>query len=129
MAALSEQLGYPVALAALRTRFLRLAGRDGDRLFVAEHGGRVVGWLHVSAHDSLEADPCAVIAGLVVDAGARRLGVGRDLVAAAEAFARDRGLGRVRVRSNVQRSEAHAFYPALGYGLEKTQHAYGKRLA
>lgn len=128
VAALSGQLGYPVALDVLRARFLRLAGRDGERLFVAEHGGRIVGWLHVGTHDSLEADPCALIAGLVVDEGARRLGVGRALVAAAEAFARARGLPRMRVRSNVQRPEAHAFYPAVGYVLEKTQHAYGKRL-
>ena len=68
------------------------------------------------------------IAGLVVDAQVRRGGVGRALVAAAEAWARQAGVDDVILRSNVARSEAHAFYPSLGYTLIKTQHAYAKRL-
>jgi hypothetical protein len=32
------------------------------------------------------------------------------------------------VRSNALRQEAHAFYPALGYALAKTQRVYRKAL-
>ncbi len=58
----------------------------------------------------------------------RRGGRGRRLVEAAETWARDRGATDVFLRSNVPRSEAHAFYPALGYACRKTQKACAKAL-
>ena len=68
------------------------------------------------------------IVGLVVDSVARRSGVGRALVAAAEHWARSRGIDEVFVRSNVVRPESHPFYERIGYLLSKTQHVYRKRL-
>ena len=35
---------------------------------------------------------------------------------------------RVLFRSNIVRTESHAFYPGLGYALIKTQHVYRKAL-
>ena len=32
------------------------------------------------------------------------------------------------VRSNIKRTEAHLFYPSIGYTLGKTQHVYVKDL-
>ncbi len=123
VAALSGQLGYPVAAATLETRFERLAATS-DALLVAEDERGVVGWLHVGSHMSLEAEPLAIIYGLVVDERARRHGAGRALVERAEAWARERGIPRIRVRSSVSRSESHEFYPALGFRRVKTQHCY-----
>jgi hypothetical protein len=48
---------------------------------------------------------------------------------AAEAWARSHGGAAMRVRSNVVRPEAHAFYGRLGYGRQKTQHCYARALA
>jgi GNAT superfamily N-acetyltransferase len=64
----------------------------------------------------------------VVDEQARGAGVGRALMARAEQWARDHGCVAVTLRTNVVRTEAHAFYEKLGYGNVKTQHAYRKRL-
>lgn len=128
VAELSAQLGYPVDAQALRDRFDAIAPDAHQALFVADHEGSVVGWIHVLPQVLLESDPYAEIGGLVVDANARRTGAGRALVAAAEAFALAEGFVRVRVRSNVARTEAHAFYPALGYARIKTQHNYEKRI-
>ena len=69
----------------------------------------------------------AELIGLVVDSAARRRGLGRALVDAAEQWARSRGLTTVKVRSNVTRELSHPFYEALGYVREKTQHSYRKR--
>lgn len=63
----------------------------------------------------------------MVDAGARRSGVGRALVAVAEQWTRERGLDTLFLRSNIVRPEAHAFYPGLGFARTKTQHVYSKR--
>ena len=54
--------------------------------------------------------------------------IGATLVAAAEAWARERGHGRMRVRSNVLRQPAHRFYERLGYAVTKRQAVFDKSL-
>lgn len=125
VAELSEQLGYPVSLADLQSRFSKIAPDRAQALFVVETPDRrVAGWTHVYATHLLESPSFAEIGGLVVRAGSGRIGAGRALVEAADGWAKSQGLDRVRVRSNVQRAEAHRFYPACGFTLIKTQHNY-----
>ncbi|MDA8349318.1 MAG: GNAT family N-acetyltransferase [Pseudomonadota bacterium] len=131
LARLSAQLGYPSDAVAMRQRLERLTARTDHAVFVASagEGASLAGWVHVGAGLWLESGECAEILGLVVDAAARRGGVGRRLAAAAERWGRAAGFERIVVRSNAVRPEAHAFYPSLGYALEKTQRVYGKALS
>lgn len=124
---LSAQLGYPVSVQALERRFLRMAAHSEQALLVAQSGAQIVGWIHVHPQLLLEADAFAEIGGLVVDQQARRTGAGRALVAAAQRWAQEHGFERIRVRSNINREEAHDFYPALGFVRLKTQHTYELR--
>ena len=125
VAELSEQLGYPVSLEDLERRFSIIFPEKDHALFVAETAdGRIAGWTHVYATPLLESPSFAEIGGLVVRAGSRRIGAGRALVEAADRWARSQGLGSLRVRSNVLRTEAHQFYPACGFKRIKTQHNY-----
>jgi GNAT superfamily N-acetyltransferase len=126
IARLCAQLGYPTDGAAIRRR---LAGLDdGHAVFVARRDDAVEGWLHVALTRALEYEPCAEILGLVVDDGARSRGTGAALVAAAEAWARARGLPEMRVRSRDARTRAHAFYRRQGYEDWKGQLVFRKRL-
>jgi GNAT superfamily N-acetyltransferase len=129
VAELSEQLGYPVAVAAVAARLARLADREDQVVFAAldEHG-RVAGWIHGAAQDLVEAERRCEILGLVVDQRQRRAGLGRRLVVEVESWAAERGLGEMSVRSNLARAESHAFYQALGYRRVKTQQVYRKRI-
>jgi len=129
LARLAAELGYPASAAAMRLRLQWLEGRDDAVLAAAAAGAPLLGWIHVGRRVALESGECAEILGLVVGAAARRLGVGKRLVAAAEAWSRDRGLDRIVVRSNAARTESHRFYPALEYALAKSQHVYQKTLA
>jgi GNAT superfamily N-acetyltransferase len=86
----------------------------------------VVGWVHVHLYLLLVDDLEAEIGGLVVDADLRGQGVGAQLMAAAEAWARENGCQSVYLRSNTLRTEAHAFYRHLGYSLIKSQYAFRK---
>ena len=112
----------------MKERLAVLLPNERHYIAVAMSGARMLGRVHVEHSSSLEEGERAELKGLVVDADARRGGVGRKLVEVAEGWARSRGLPFLIVRSNVVREIAHPFYLALGYSREKTQHYYRKAL-
>jgi GNAT superfamily N-acetyltransferase len=126
---LSEELGYPSTAAETLRRLLEISSNPEHAIFVVEVSGAVVGWIHVLVNHSLLTDTPAEIAGLVIDEGRRGRGLGRVLMDRAERWARDKRCPSVRLRSNVVRSRAHAFYERLGYQVIKTQKAFSKDLA
>jgi GNAT superfamily N-acetyltransferase len=128
MTRLSAQLGYPMAPEEMTRRLGVLLPNERHYIAVAASGTRVLAWMHVEHRFSLEGGARAELMGLVVDPSARRGGLGRALVAAAEKWALARGLPALTVRSNAAREHSHPFYEALGYAREKTQHVYRKAL-
>jgi predicted N-acetyltransferase YhbS len=129
IAGLSETLGYTADVEATRARLSRILASDADLMLVAENdAGVIVGWLQAHAAHIIESGFRVEITGLVVAVDARRGGSGRGLVAEAERWARGISAEAMVVRSNVQRTESHAFYPALGYVQTKTQGVYRKSL-
>ncbi len=127
LAELSTQLGYPASPDDIAGRLSKLLPRTEHFLRVAESpAGEAIGWIHAEERQILESAPWCEIMGLVVDAGQRGHGAGRALVSEVEAWARERGLRTVKVRSNVARVESHPFYLRLGYARSKTQHVYLK---
>ena len=130
VARLSAQLGYPADVAVFADRLERILPLHTHAVLVCEgENSRLAGFIGLERRLTVEAGDKAEVVGLVVDADARRSGTGRRLIAAAEAWARTRGLLELFLRSNVVRPEAHAFYPALGFERSKTQHVYRKALA
>jgi GNAT superfamily N-acetyltransferase len=129
IAVLSGQLGYPATTRQVAHRLAQLKPAKNNAVFVAESGGDVMGWLHVSVTHLLESDVRAEINGLVVADGQRSLGAGARLLAAAEEWARKRKCRGMSVRSNVIRERAHDFYLKNGYEHYKTQKAFRKALS
>jgi GNAT superfamily N-acetyltransferase len=129
IADLATQLGYPSTTAEAAARLAALPQDGTHGVYVAEDDqGVVVGWVHVFRYTILEHDAVAEVAGMVVDAGCRRGGIGKKLMAAAENWARERGLSRVLVRSNIIRHDAHVFYEGIGYTRLKTQIVFLRKL-
>jgi GNAT superfamily N-acetyltransferase len=128
VARLTGQLGYDTTPAEAAARLTRIVAKWDQRFLIADADGQAVGWLHAALAEFIEAEPFAVIAGLVVDRDHRRQGIGRLLIEAAELWARERGCSLIRLWSSVARSEAHRFYEHLGYANVKTQHAFAKPL-
>jgi len=126
IAELTVQLGYEVDPAMLAGRLTRILTRPDERFVLAEAGERVVGWLHAAIFEDIETDPYVVIAGLVVDSGHRRLGIGRQLLAEAERWAKEQQCSVVRLWSSAGRTSAHRFYERLGYTNIKTQYSFVK---
>jgi GNAT superfamily N-acetyltransferase len=128
IAELSGQLGYPVKEGEVRDRLVAILHREGNRVWVAEVGGKVVGWAHVVGEWFLESPPFAELVGLIVDHDTRGLGIGRHLVEACTQWARGQGFQQIRVRSNVVREEAHRFYLKVGFSKIKSQAVFAMDL-
>ncbi len=129
LAELSGQLGYPATTEAIQHRLVSIQQDDEQVVYVLETAGAVQGWIHVAVRHLLETGTQAEIAGLVMDERCRGLGAGRLLVRRAEEWAQSKRCSAVRVRSNVVRERAHAFYQQLGYRIVKTQRVFQKELA
>ena len=127
LAALARELGYPTTSAEMEGRLESLRSDPRHRIFVAERDG-LLGWIHVSMINTLESESFAEIRGLVVSESYRGSGIGTQLVAAAEKWANEKRCNRIRVRTNVVRVEARAFYKKLGYVSRKTQDVFDKSL-
>lgn len=128
VAELTTQLGYPVEPDELRERVAALlACPDEGALFVADDD-EPIGWIHVERRLTLETSPAVQVMGLVVHEGHRSGGIGRQLLEAGEAWARERGIGRMLVGTRTTRIEAHRFYERQGYTIWKTSYFMQKAL-
>jgi GNAT superfamily N-acetyltransferase len=121
LARLFDQLGYPQTGDALRGPLENMLADPRADVLVADDGRALVGaatyYFVPVAHDS---GPWCRITTLVVDEAHRGHGIGRMLVAAAEAAARDAGCSRIEATSALQRTGAHRFYERFGYGRTST---------
>jgi ribosomal protein S18 acetylase RimI-like enzyme len=117
LAPLLDALGYPADAATIRTRLAWLLTVDPTaRVLVAQVGNVVEGFATLHGTPTLHR-PTLVgrITGLAVTAEARRHGVGRRLVEAAEDHFRALGATRIEVTSGPTHAPAYDFYRRLGY--------------
>jgi aminoglycoside 6'-N-acetyltransferase I len=92
---------------------------DGHmRTFVAEDEGRLVGFLELDLRKyapGCASSPVPFIEGWYVDPGARRRGIGRALVRAAEEWARAAGYAEMASDAEIENGDSIAAHGALGY--------------
>ena len=122
-----NDLGYLCEDHLVKTR-LSLIDSRRECVFVAEYENEVIGYVHVERYDTLYMETLANILGLAVAAQKRRMGVGYLLMSEAESWAKSIGAVGVRLNSGASRTEAHEFYRAIGYNLEKKQIRFLKML-
>ena len=117
----------PGSYAATLERLHRDAIDDSGRIvLVTEQDGEVVAMAHLAPSRAANATHRAEVQRVAVAARARRLGVGRRLMAALEATARDRGLTLLWLTTH-EGSEACEFYEALGYTKLGVMPDYSRR--
>ena len=95
------------------------AGKGAVFVACAESGVAGVISIEPTRHFTGEQD--GYIGELVVAEYASRRGIGRALITAAEAWARDHGLENLTLLTGVFNTEARAFYASLGFAEEEVR--------
>jgi GNAT superfamily N-acetyltransferase len=128
VAALLDELGYPSSANQAAERIARIGHDPSTLLLLAELDGEIAGLAALHVQNLVERDDlgCSVAA-LVVAERFRRLGIGVRLSEAIEAEAQARGCESLVLHTAHRRSDAHAFYEALGY--EHSGRRYAKTLS
>jgi GNAT superfamily N-acetyltransferase len=124
IAALSAELGYPTTVKDTIANIQAIDKSICDMAYVAISGETVVGWIHVLYTVRLESGAFCEIGGLVVSRSAHGKGIGRLLVEKAKKWSAERNIEKLRVRSNVIREGAHAFYLKTGFREYKEQKVF-----
>ncbi len=122
-----EDLGDECDAELVKTRLENLDSNN-ECVFVADVNGNVVGYVHIIKFNTLYYKSMANIQGMVVSKEYQRKGYGKELMNAAENWARERNIEMVRLNSGFVRPEAHEFYHAIGYCNEKEQIRFMKQL-
>lgn len=122
-----EDLGYECDAELVKIRLENL-DPNNECVFVADVSGKVVGYIHIIKFNTLYHKSMANIQGMVVAKEHQRKGYGKELMNAAEDWARERDIEMIRLNSGFVRPEAHEFYRAIGYSNEKEQIRFMKEL-
>ncbi|MEV7006166.1 GNAT family N-acetyltransferase [Streptosporangium sp. NPDC051022] len=121
VAAWREAGAVAEAVVGWVTGSLERAARGDAGVFVAECDGRVAGFVTVTVRAHFTGQLDGYIGELAVAPDATGRGAGRALVAAAEGWARDRGLENVVLETGAANRQALGFYRALGYVAEEVR--------
>ena len=117
---------FEALVAEIIADFIRTADVPGNRAWVAEHDGRIVG----SIFAVRESDAVCKLRLLYVEPDARGLGIGRQLVTECIAFARRQGYRTLTLWTNANLVSARRLYEAEGFQLEREEphHSFGQDL-
>ncbi|NCT56424.1 MAG: GNAT family N-acetyltransferase [Legionella sp.] len=114
---LLEQLNYSMDSTAMRAR-IEAFQKDRHHLLVIEKNDLIIAVIAFGCYEQLRLPGCCChIDALIIDQDHRNQGLGKKLVAEAEAYALKYGAHTIELISANHRIKTgtHAFYHALGY--------------
>jgi GNAT superfamily N-acetyltransferase len=128
IADLCEQWGHQSTKEKI-LRCLQDIIRNSDHvIYVMLNDDQIIGWIHGIYSLRIESDPFVEIGGLVVDKDFRRQGSGKFLVGKIVEWSLLRNCHVIRVRCNIIRKEANAFYSSIGFKEIKQQKVYDMKV-
>ena len=128
IAALSRNpLGYEdCSESGVKAVWERIQQVGGGKVFVAKFQGRTVGYAQCMEYLPLYGEATLFLVALSVSQSCHRMGIGKRLLEAVEEYGRSLSFGKVSLISNFIRKDAHLFYEAMGYRIEKEEKFFVK---
>jgi N-acetylglutamate synthase-like GNAT family acetyltransferase len=107
----------PMPLEQARRLFQRIASYPNYSVYLAESDGRPVGTYALLIMDKLEhgGAPSGIVDSVAVSAACQGQGIGKLMMRHAQEQCRRHGAYKLMLSSNMSRTDAHAFYEALGF--------------
>jgi GNAT superfamily N-acetyltransferase len=125
---LSEQWGYPSTHEKMKRCLQEILENKDHVVFVLTNQHQITGWIHGIYSLRIESGSFVEIGGLVIDLAFRRRGLGKLLVDKIIEWSLSRNCRTIRVRCNIIRKEANAFYHSIGFEEIKQQWVYDMKL-
>jgi GNAT superfamily N-acetyltransferase len=125
---LCNQLGYEMSEDDISTQLQKILSRSDHLLVAAVLDGEIRGWAHFYMVEVIYSQTYVELAGIVVDETCRKQGVGQALLQEGERWTLEKGLHEIRLRTNIKREQAHAFYERAGYTCIKQHKTFFKIL-
>lgn len=118
----------PETKPAYETAFHAIARSPENKLFVAVDGGEVVGTFQLTFIPNLTGRGAmrVKVESVKVKAARRSGGIGAQMMAFAEDYARTNGAAAMELTSNKTRKDAHRFYERLGFS--RSHEGFKKKL-
>ncbi len=122
IAALTDSLGSGADAARVSMTPRHILDDNHQAVFVCddERSG-VVGWIHVYRTLRLQSPMFAEVGGMTVRSDSRRKGIGTALLRAANEWAQQHSLTKLRVRCRRDRLQAISFYESNDFQPKKEQ--------
>jgi GNAT superfamily N-acetyltransferase len=120
---LMTDLGYPATVAEMQERFKNIAAHPDYKTIIAVIDDEIVGMAGLLKGIYYEMNGMYLrILAFVVKQNARKLGIGKILISAAEDWAIEQNLNSVLINSGNrdERLAAHAFYKKMGYAIKSS---------
>ncbi|HEY6906566.1 MAG TPA: GNAT family N-acetyltransferase [Ignavibacteriaceae bacterium] len=122
---LAEELGYKTTAKEVRSRLRRISVDEREEVYVAVYKD-VIGWMHITLTEPLESKAFAEIRGIVVKKEFRGKGAGAKLIDTAVLWAKSKECKKLRIRTNIVRTDTRKYYRKRGFISKKTQEVFEK---
>lgn len=110
----------------LEDKILDVLNHDDEKIFIAVCDDEVIGYIYVNIYDVLYQEPIANVVSFILNMNKKHNGVGKTLIEAAENWAKDKGIKKARIVSDVNRTHGHSLFKKLGYVINETDFEFKK---
>ncbi len=129
VAKLALQLGYASSTDEIKKRWKSISTSASEIVFVlTSQNNDVIGFAHIGVELGLTNPSRTLIRSLVVDEKWRSKALGSKFLNEVEEKLKNLGHAKIRVGTQVKRTDAHRFYQKAGFQLLKVWNVFEKKL-